>query len=208
MDLGLNQLSLLASFFFLAAVGCGQTKSVSEPPRWLEPVKPSVNISRAEGCWDTGDCLAQQLEVPDEAPIAKIILFYMTSGRDFGESIGPDGYVLRLVPLNKKSRPSQVDGEVVIGLFADSPKSYDISKSQPFICWRITEDILNQYWVRTSLLDGYLFRLDWGENKMKPGSYQLVVLLRYQHRGTEWSICRNVSFQDLRIRYSSQKDSG
>ena len=203
MDLGLNHLSMLTSFFLLSAVGCNQTNSASGPPRWLEPVTPSV-----EGCWEPGACLDEQPKLPEDAPVARIILFYMTSGRDFNESIGPDGYVLRLVPLDKKSRSVQVDGEVIIGLFADSAQKSDISKSKPLICWRITEDILSQYWARTSLLDGYVFRLDWGEAQLRPGSYQLAVQVRYQHRGTVWSICREVSFQDLRIRYSLREDSG
>ena len=180
----------------LPASGCGKMAPVDGPSVWGEPVVPMAVRTEADTEVGSGRCPADK--VSDRKKIvADMLLFYVSSGRDFREPAGLDGYVIRVVPLDKKFRPVRVDGTVEIVLARESgpPGTAKVLRR-----WRIGPEGLEEYWLQTSLLDGYAFRLDWGENDPGVGMYRLVVKLNYRGKKVTEIICRELVFDDLQAR--------
>ena len=121
--------------------------------------------------------------------VVELVLSYVSSGRDFQAPAGPDGYVLRVLAFDKEFRPVQVAGDVSIGLFEQGGV-------RPVRVWYAGVRRLGEYWLPTRLLDGYVFRLGWGESAPVVGNYVLFVRLRYRDGDSTKTICQEISFQD------------
>lgn len=144
--------------------------------------------------------------VQQSGPIEELIAIYVETGRDFHEPIGPDGYMLRVIPLDRELVPVHRPAQVTIGLFATGPTGEPI-QGPPLRVWQVGERSLQDYWVPTRLLDGYLFRLDWGPTALERGRYVLCV--RLDDRGTDGfsSVCAAIGFDDFARRYVNAQQS-
>ena len=125
--------------------------------------------------------------------LAELVLIYVSSGRDFEAPAGPDGYVLRMLAFDQESRSVKVAGDVSIGLFEQG-------RVRPMRVWYVGVGRLGGYWLPTRLLDGYVFRLGWGESVPVVGNYVLFVRLRYRDGDSTKTVCREISFQDVASR--------
>jgi hypothetical protein len=67
---------------------------------------------------------------------------------------------------------------------------------RPLYIWRIGEKDLAQYWTSTHLLEGYLFRLDWGPAGPGPGNYEFLVHWADKNNKAVAGLCRALAFQE------------
>jgi len=67
----------------------------------------------------------------------------------------------------------------------------------PLRTWQLSAETLADYWINTSLLDGFMFRLDWGQEALPPGDYIFLVLMEYQHKGLMESVCQQIEFRSI-----------
>jgi len=141
-------------------------------------------------------CFAAPDESVDEDVLREVVLTYVNSGRDFRSPAGPDGYLLRVIPLNRMMRSTEVAADLTIGLFAATEEVSEVLEMRPLCYWRIGKEELADYWVPTSLLDGYLFRLDWGANEIGPGLYRIVVKFEYEEAERRKIFCREMMIED------------
>ncbi|MFC1782122.1 hypothetical protein ACFL02_00885 [Planctomycetota bacterium] len=136
-------------------------------------------------------------QTPDPtALLGELLLSYKNSGRDFRDPPGPDGYVLQVIPVDRKYQPVQLIGRCTIILFNEPALNPDGSTGRPLYIWRILEQDLAKYWTPTHLLKGYLFKLDWGLEDPGPGNYELWVFLKYRNNNVVAGECRSLSFQE------------
>ena len=115
--------------------------------------------------------------------IQDIVLSYLNTGRHFDapdpnadpiEDAAPQGYVLRVIPLDATYRAICLTGTAMrISLYAADADT----SARPLMNWIIAPEDLNAYWTRTQLLDGYLVRLSWGTHDPSCGDYILSVTL-------------------------------
>lgn len=131
--------------------------------------------------------------------VRELVLRYLTSGRDFAGAQGPDGYVICVTPLDIKWRVRQIGNKMTVGLF-NSEKEDEITESNALFLWQLKSDRLRRYWTTTSLLDGYVLRLSWGDYDPGTGSYLLVVMLEVGSGGKAASICQKIEFEDVLLR--------
>ena len=138
--------------------------------------------------------------------IRELVLRYLTSGRDFSGDQGPDGYVICVTPLDIKWRVRQVGNKMTVGLF-NSEKEDEITESNALLLWQLKGDRLRRYWATTSLLDGYVLRLSWGDYDPGTGSYLLFVMLDIGSGGEAASICQKIEFEDVLLREQEEDTS-
>jgi hypothetical protein len=127
--------------------------------------------------------------------VADVLLSLTTVGRDFRPPAGADGYVLRMTPLNKKAQPLPIVADVTI-LLCDDSRLADPSAPPPLHAWHITAESLPDYWAAGTLLDGYLFRLDWADSSVPPGRYRLIISLMDRGDRTKRGFCQEITFEE------------
>jgi len=182
----------------LLSMSCGQQGQGRVPRRLADPVRPSV-----EADWGTlmgptvnaGD--EQNTGAATERTANELALLYVNSGRDFHEAKGLDGFVLQVTPLNQKYETVRNKAEVTILLY---PVGSTEATEKPLRVWQIPGGELEKYWSRTKLLDGFVFRLGWGERPLPRGDYKFVVCFNYQQAKAKQVLCREINFQDYRGR--------
>ena len=186
---------LLLLMLFLGS--CNSAKGDKKMVVLMEPVLAGQD----EEVMISGQVLFEKcFAAPDESTgadvLREVVLTYVNSGRDFHSPAGPDGYLLRVIPLNRMMRSTEVAADLTIGLFAATEEVSEVLEMRPLCFWRIGKEELVDYWVPTSLLDGYLFRLDWGEKEIGPGIYRIVVKFEYEESGRDKIFCREMVIED------------
>ena len=175
--------------------GCARQAMIT-PLTVADPVRPRVHQEGHEA--DMGmNCSDPRENAQAKRKVADLVLAYVNTGRDFHEPVGLDGYVLRVIPLDGQFRTVPVPGEVVIRLYPVIRRQGGILDSRPLRVWRISAEELEHYWFPTRLLDGYLFRLDWGPAALPMGSYQFWVTLNYIDDGEDVQLCQELAFEDV-----------
>ena len=162
-----------------------------------EPVLPAQDeefLASGQALFE--ECFAEPDESTDEDVLREVILAYVNSGREFRSPAGPDGYLLRVIPLNRMMRSTEVAADLTIGLFAATDDISEVLEMRPLCYWRIHREELADYWVPTSLLDGYMFRLDWGANEIGPGLYRIIVKFEYEESERGKIFCREIVIED------------
>ena len=181
-----------------ALIGCTPTDAPSVPSPLAGPIFP---LPPQE--WTADDarefynaCFTAPQPPDPTALLGELLLSYINNGRDFREPPGPDGYVLQVVPVDRKYQPVQLIGRCTIILFEEPALKSDGSTGRPLYIWRILEQDLPQYWTPAHLLKGFLFKLDWGLEGPGPGNYELWVFLKYINENVVAGECRSLSFQE------------
>ena len=147
------------------------------------------------------ECFGKTTQTSQNDPVAELLLIYVSSGRDFRTPPGPDGYLFRIVPLNKDYHPIPVEAEVTIALCRERDFVKNRPGFDPIRIWQISRQQIENHWVISQDLDGYLFRLDWGLQSPAPGNYRFLVRFDYLSNEKTITICRAMTFQDMqRIR--------
>ncbi len=77
-------------------------------------------------------------------------------------------------------------------------KGPNTSHCQPLMLWHISHTNILRYWMHTVLLDGYVFRLDWDDNPLPPGSYYFDIYFKYLYKEKTIVLYRRIIFQDTR----------
>ncbi|MBN1844065.1 MAG: hypothetical protein JW810_00150 [Sedimentisphaerales bacterium] len=184
----------------LELVSCQAPGNPAAGPLVLaDPVAPLAGTDPAsqQAAGQLAFCGAPDASSAAGGPVMELLLAYVSSGRDFREPPGPDGYLLRLIPLDDRYRPLPIDGLVTVGLYDEEGLDQAPERrSLPILIWRIETGQLGAYWVPARTLDGYFFRLDWGRIRPGPGNYRLVVHVQYRKDEQTFRFCREMSFQD------------
>ena len=123
----------------------------------------------------------------DAGPLDRMMMFYMDTGRDFRPPVGLDGYLVQIVPLDKKNHPFRISRAIVtIGLYSNEPNApIPPENAPPLRLWQVISPQLDRYWTTATLLNGYSLPLAWGETPLPPGQYYINVQVSYQ-TGGEW----------------------
>jgi len=183
--------------------GCGRRGLRDDAARLPEPIGPCFDKQDGPGLIDLERRPIRDRRDPaPQGQAAELVLSYIGAGRDFREPVGPDGYVLRVFPLDGQAAPLNRPADVTIALFETKAQGTG-EGAGPLRIWRVSSDALTQYWVRGRLLDGYLFRLDWGRQNVAAGRYVLFVRLDYGTGPDAGAICGEISFEDFERRGDS-----
>ncbi len=185
---------------FLTAWLCTSctTSPKSAPTSLAPPVNalPQTDPIGRRAINQVQECVGKTTFSSEKNSVSELLLIYVSSQRDFRAPAGPDGYLFRIVPLDKSYRPIPVKAEVTIALYRDQ----EVVKSQPLPepvrIWQIPRTEIENHWVSSQDLDGYLFRLDWGLQGPGPGNYRLLVRFDYIQEQKNLTICRAMLFQD------------
>jgi len=178
----------------LLSIGCGQQGQGEVPRRLADPVRPSLETDWESMIGSTANTGGEQNTGTATEQIAnELALLYVNSGRDFHEPKGLDGFVLQVTPLNQKYETVRDKAEVTIALYPGGPTG---ATEKPMRVWHIPGGELDQYWNHTKLLDGFVFRLEWGERPLPRGDYKFVVCFDYQQAKAKQVLCRKIDFQD------------
>ncbi len=127
-------------------------------------------------------------------PVSELVITSIEQGRDFREPIGPDGFLLRLIPLSPENKPVKIPAEITIFLFSGEAAKIDITSDKPVRTWYVPTSRAQTLWRPSILLEGFLLRLDWGE-RLANGTYLFVVHVRYPHKNHASSICQKLPFE-------------
>jgi hypothetical protein len=179
--------------------GCLSAKSQNIPTKLAEPVlgiywdNPTASIKLRE----FQQCLYSSNQTLPTGPVAEVLLTYVNAGRDFHTPQGPDGYVLRIIPLDKNYRSVRGAADVNIVLVAETSRKTGSTLSTPVCFWHISAQNLNAHWTTSHLLDSYVFRLEWGTHPPGPGDYRFLVSYAYKHKKLTKTICREITFNEL-----------
>jgi hypothetical protein len=155
----------------------------------VPPVGPGVSVTAL-----MNDCISFGQNHRPKG-LADVLLSLTTASRDFRPPAGTDGYVLRMIPLNKKAQPLPIVANVTILLCEDS-RLADTSAPPPLRTWHIAAESLPDYWAAGTLLDGYLFRLDWADTPVPPGRYRLIVRLMDRGDKINRGFCQEITFEE------------
>ena len=194
LRLVLNRNILLVWFFLLA--GCSNSERTDGPSPLAPPILPAAKMLVGKDYIET--CIKNTGKKEADKPVAEIVLAYLGAGRDFRKPLGSDGYVLRVIPLDSSYSEVNLAADVFIGLYRSVDKN-DLQGVSPLRLWQISSERLADYWITTSLLDGFMFRLDWGQEALPPGDYIFLVLMKYQHNGLTESVCQQIEFRSIEM---------
>lgn len=203
-----NKIKCTVLFTALLSVGCdsGYRTALVAPPR---PLAAAVlPLPRGSSTGALGSHCGEQT-IPAPGAIADVVVAYLSTGRNFhtrdnadpdqqasAATSAPDGYVIRVVPLNCKLMATFVPAQLNIALYADGVSATDGARQRPLLAWEVQPSISANYWAKTRLLDGYVLRLDADRNGPGPGRYRLIVRLTYADGETVRTLCRAVTFED------------
>jgi len=179
---------------FVLPAGCGNSKRAAVPLRLPPPILPAAETT--SGANHVEECVNNTNEKEADKPVTEIVLAYVGSGRDFRHPSGSDGYVLRVIPLDGSHHEVKLAADVFINLYS-SVDAGNLQGSVPLRIWQLSAETLADYWINTSLLDGFMFRLDWGQEALPPGDYIFLVLMKYQHKGLMKSVCQKIAFRSI-----------
>jgi hypothetical protein len=185
-----------ALLFSGLSVSCEPTQKSPQPLAFPVPALQQNDLLGRRSISQVKECYGKTKQNLENDPVAKLLLIYISSFRDFREPPGPDGYLFRIIPLNIEYHPIPVEADVTIALYRDR----DFGKTQPWPgplrIWQIPQNQIEKHWVISQELDGYLFRLDWGPQGPGLGNYRFLVRFEYLHNGKNITICRAMPFQD------------
>ncbi len=179
------------------ALCCGLIGCRSLPAASSELAAPLEPWAMGQTCGDVpADCTVKRPPSTGHSEATELILTYVGTGRDFKDPGVPAGFVLRVIPLNDAARPTSLQTDLIISLLKSTSDSKD-KLSESLLCWRVSRDSLARHWVRSRLLDGYLFRLAWGTEPVAPGEYLLLVQeSRPVGTATPAPLCQKIRFEN------------
>jgi len=125
--------------------------------------------------------------------VSELVLTCASTSRDFHKPKGPDGFVLRVTPLDGHYQTVQTAADMTIILHG--AKGDQAERGRPLRVWHVPASELADYWMPSRLLNGFLFRLEW-VREIPPGDYILSVIYERQEKTETQTICREVFFQD------------
>ena len=197
-------LGLICFLFILGQNGCGITKV---PRRLKEPVPPLVGEAATRLYQQArSKCDNATPVVGGKDEVSELVLTCVSTGRDFYEPKGADGFVLKVTPLDGHYQTAQTAANITIILYGaqgsqakrDGNTSLEYRKvppDRPLRLWYVPANELADYWTPSRLLNGFLFRLEW-VREVPPGDYILSVIYERQERVGTQTICQEVFFQD------------
>ena len=197
-------LGLICFLFILGQNGCGITAASKVPLRLKEPVPPLVGEAATQLYQQArSKCDNATPVVGDKNEVSELVLTCVSTGRDFYEPKGPDGFVLRVTPLDGRYQAVQTAANITIILYGaqgeqdrdTSLKYRKVPPGRPLRLWYVPANELADYWLPSRLLNGFLFRLEW-VREVPPGDYILSVIYERQEQVGTQTICQEVFFQD------------
>jgi len=111
-------------------------------------------------------------------------------GRDWRAPAGPDGYLLRVILLDRDEKPCRKDGRIQAFLI----RNHGSRDAEPICAWDISPTMLSDYYDE-SAWPGYVLPLDWGKGPKKTdGCYLLVI--RWISPDGKARLTRNTIFEE------------
>jgi len=180
----------------------------SAPPASIVPAEPLAPWSEADvegASLSQRPCLDERGRRRGGDWPAEVLLSYVSTGREFRSPEGPDGYVLRIIPLDDRERARRISAEALVVLRREGTASA-APPAPPLRAWRIAAGRLEHYWMQSRLLPSYVLRLDWGDPPPERGNYRLGVYLTFRGQGGPEVICREIPFQEASSREAAATD--
>ncbi|MCF7958694.1 MAG: hypothetical protein K9M57_09635 [Phycisphaerae bacterium] len=190
----MGQGGLFVATMVWVLVGCGQSHNAT-PAKLGEPLWPvtAETVSKSPGADQS-----QKTRHGGRREV-EVVLRYDNRGRDFRAPLGVDGYVLWVTPLGRDYRAKVIDAWMTIRLYNNPKREEAASPGRSLRSWTVPREALAGYWIKTGLLDSYVFRLDWGGETLPPGDYQLTVEMTIYGKDGPTRLVKSIPFQD-RIR--------
>ena len=202
-------LGLICFLFILGQNGCGITASPKVSRSLKEPVPPLAGevVTRLYQ-QARSKCDNAMPVVGGKDGVSELVLTCVSAGRDFCEPKGPDGFVLKVTPLDRHYQTVQAAANITIILYGAQgeqdrntslkyrkvpPKYRKAPPGRPLRLWYVPANELADYWMPSRLLNGFLFRLEW-VREVPPGDYILSVIYERQERAGTQAICQEVFF--------------
>ena len=198
-------LILVCFLFILGQNGCGTTATPKMQRSLKEPVLPltgeaATRLYQQAGSKCENPCSAES----GRSEVNELVLTCVSTGRDFHKPKGPDGFVLRVTPLDGHYQTVQTAANMTIILYGvrggqaerdrnTSLKYRKVPPSRPLRLWHVPATELPDYWMPSRLLSGFLFRLEW-VREVPPGDYILSVIYECQEQAGTQTICQDVFF--------------
>jgi len=181
-------MSLAAILILLA--GCGHNK---ERLGALPSAPPTPLMPRPVSYQPLPPCSPPSAALTQNAPV-DMVVFYVGSGREFDDVVGPDGYVLRVVFLDSNYKSVAIRrGMLRIFLLAQPEEQFQAS-------WNISAADMPAMWIPSRLLDGYMLRLSWGATPPARGDFVFYVYYYPEGPDAPPAYCRRVFCQDYLLR--------
>lgn len=199
-------------FLGLALMGLPGCQSQNRPDHRtvrLEPIAPmplSNQLSETQPAFSslTGSCSEAALNQGPDSTVTELLLVYSNTGRDFQAPDGTDGYLLRVIPINRRYQLARIDGNLSVFLYEERSLVEDNEALLPIRIWQIPSVDLDHYWLKTSMLAGYTLPLAWDSPPPAgTGRYIFLVQFRYEIQQEHYLICNTLTFQDLLITRTS-----
>jgi hypothetical protein len=188
----------LAVAAMIFVIGCGGPRPRPAVDQSMpQPIPPAMATASAglNNGPDWSLCRQPRSAQANWPDVTEMILTYVTEGNDFREPAEPNGYLLRVIPLNKNYRPAPVTAQIHIGLFRNPLPQDPQERPRPIRYWFLNAEQLTQYWRKDAVLDGYLLPLDWGDAPPAQGSYLFLAVINDPAK-PEQAVCQQISFQD------------
>ena len=182
-----NKIKSVVLLMTLLAAGCRSADRTALAPtrRPLAPALLPLPRESSRGAAER-DCGEQTIPAPGR--IADLVVAYVSTGRSFqihddgndsdtpdqqasAVTSLPDGYVIRVIPLDRQLRPAFAQAQLTIDLYAVGAGPLGQAGNRPLLTWQVAPSTAGLYWVKTRLLDGYVLRLDCGGHGPTPGRY-------------------------------------
>lgn len=111
-------------------------------------------------------------------------------GRDWRAPVGPDGYLLRIILLDRDEKPIRKDGRIQAFLV----RNHGDKNAEAVCAWDIPQEAMDDYYDDSDW-PGYVLPLDWGKGQETPeGCYLLVI--RWTGPDGKARLTRNTIFEE------------
>jgi hypothetical protein len=142
-------------------------------------------------------CVFSQTNSLTGTLVKDLLLVYSNNGRDFMAGEGSDGYILRVIPISQKYESVRIPAQMSIYLYENVISDTGDSNVFPCCVWQVPDTVLDQYWSKSAMLDGYTLPLHRDHPPIyEGGEYLFVVRMVYKQNKQTFTICNLLNIQD------------
>ena len=182
----MRNLFILICLCLLIACGCSTAVPKVTAKDTISPVMPVAEKDFNKNWYidwaDEGDI--------SDKDVKDFLFIASPKGRDWRAPAGPDGYLLRVILLDRDEKPIRKDGSIQAFLV----RNHGEKNAYVMCAWDISQATAATYYDE-SAWPGYVLPLDWGKGPEKPeGCYLLVI--RWTGPDGKSRLTRNTIFEE------------